>query len=324
MKTKDLIIAVVVAVVVLAGALLLIKPSASKKGVIATKAVVTQKDMKAAAKAAVLPKTFSKDMGGLTIKMVNANNKAVALRGRVFKSLDQKSSVYVSPITSDRMQELLPGIYDVELDTVPQKIYKGISVSSGKETVENIGCITGTLSVKVMSSKNKMTYYPVKIFYPKANNVIANASANRPLEILAGTYDVEIGVAPKMVETAVSIEAGKEKVIDLGAVMGSLVVKIVDENKVEKKGARQPVKIKRSDTNELIAGSSANRPVDIRQGVYTVDIGTTPMQTKKDVKVTGGEETVIEIVLQTPAVPVTASAASQVPAVVAPVKGKKR
>lgn len=324
MKTRDLIIAVVVAAVVVGGAVILMKSSSSKKGVGVTKAVSAQKDTKAPAKAVVLPKTFSKDMGGLTIKMLSANNKAVALRGRVFKSLDQKSSVYANSITSDRMQELLPGVYDVELDTVPQKIYKNISVSSGKETVENVGCITGILNVKVMSSKNKMAYCPVRLFYPKTNTAIVNASANRPLEILAGTYDIEIGVAPKMVETAVIIETGKEKVIDLGAVMGSLVVKVVDENKVEKKDARHSVRIKKPDSGEIVAGSGANRPVEIRQGIYTVEIGTTPMQTKSDVKITGGEETVIEVVIPASVVPVVAKAATPVPAVAVPVKGKKR
>lgn len=176
-------------------------------------------------------------MGGLTIRILNARNKSAALKAKAFRSVDSRSAVYVGPLVSDKTLELAPGSYDIELDTVPQKIYKGIRVSAGQETVEDLGCVTGMLNVKAMNAKNKIASFPIRVCHPKTNNKIITAMANRPLELLAGTYDIEIGVLPKIMETAVTVEAGKEKVLDLGIMTGMLIVKAVDEKGMEKRRA---------------------------------------------------------------------------------------
>lgn len=316
MKFKNLIIALAVIAISIAGVGLILKLSPPGKG--AAKPVFPQKAMKPAAKEAIARKAFSKDMGGLTIQILNAKNKVINVKARAFRSVDPKSSVYVRSLVSGKTQELAPGSYDIILDTAPQMISKGISISKGRETVENLGCVTGILTVKMMNAKNKAAFSPLRIYYSKTGIMVAAASANRPIELLAGTYDVEIGVLPKTVETAVSIEQGKEKVLDLGVMTGALIVKILDENKVEKKDARQSVKVKKADNNELVLNTRVNKSVEIRQGAYNIEVGTVPPQINKDVKVNPGAETVLEIVIQSPAKAKTPVAA----AVPAPPKAK--
>jgi hypothetical protein len=189
--------------------------------------------------------------------------------------------------------------------------------------MEDLGCMTGILNVKIRNAKNKAVSYPIRIYYPKTNNMIIAAVTNKPLELLAGTYDIEIGMVPKVMEAEVAIDAGKEKVLDLGAMTGTLLVKAVDEKGVEKKDARQSVKVKRAGTNETILNTKVNRRFEIRQGTYTIEIGTVPPQINKDVKIKSGEETVVETVIRASShVKPPAPAAASLSKIALPAKGR--
>lgn len=319
MKTKYLVIGLVAvaALVVIGLALKTFLPVKS-----AVKAPLPDKSAQTSEKAPAVKKTFSKDMGGLTIQVVNAKNKEVALRAKAFKSVNSRSSVYAGSLVSNKTRELAPGNYDVELDTVPQKIYKDIKISAGEETIENFGCVTGMLNIKMMNAKNKTASYPVSVYNTKTNNLIITTMANRPLELLAGTYDIEIGVLPKVLDAAVVIEPGEEKVLNLGVMTGTLTVKAVDDKGTEKKDARQSVNVRKTGTNEQVLNTKVNRSVEIRQGTYIVEIGTVPPQINKDVKIKPGEDTVVEAVIRTSSQAKPPASAASLSKIALPAKGR--
>ena len=295
MKKKIVIIAIVIVVAVLT-VVFVRKPSSVGKTV--------KKTAPAAAKAktretSAIPakKTFSKGMGGLTVKIKGSNDKPQSLRIKAFSADSGISSVFSTTFTSDRMQELLPGTYDIEIDTVPAKIYKNINVSEGKETVQDLGVVTGSLEVKALNSKKRDAPISVKIIRPKSNLTVTAVMANRPIEIVPGLYNVDIETLPRQTKNDVKIEGGKETVLDLGVVSGSLMIKAEDENKKE---ARLSVRIKNPATNTVTASSVTNRALEIGPGEYDVDVLATPVQTKKGVKVSAGEETTLEFTFQAP------------------------
>ncbi len=316
MKNKNLIIGLVVAVVVVIGFVLIVKPFASKKAV--------KKAPAAAAKApkgiptVPIKKTFSKGMGGLTVKLVSYNNKEMSARIKAFKSDDSKSSTYVTSFMSNRMQELFPGTYDIEIETTPTRIYKNIKVSKERENVEDLGCITGSVIVKALNSKKRDAAYPVRILYSKSAIVVAAGTTNRPIEIAPGTYDVEVGTIPSQAKRDTKVDKGKETILDLGTT-GNLIIKTVDENKKE---VRSNVRIKKAENNELVTSTTANRSLEILAGTYNIEILSTPPQAKKDVKVGSGEEVSEEFLVQAPPAPVTAPVKA-VPAKTAPAKPRR-
>jgi|GEM_PF-1413128 hypothetical protein len=307
MKDKGLVIGVaVVAVAVVVGIFTLAKPRAVKvtaAGIQAAQkagpAVAAGKAGKAAL-AAPAKKAISKDMGALTVKMAGRKDRDVSLRAKVFKAVDSKSSVFSGTITTNRMSELAPGTYDIEIETVPAKIYKGINVAKGRETLEDLGSVIGSIEIKAVGSSNRPASYPVKIFHANSGAAAAGGSTNRPIDIVAGAYDLEIGSAPKQVKKGVKIEAGKETVLDIG-IPGAILVKAVDDTGKEAKGS---VRIKKAGDQEIVSSAVINRPFDIAEGVYTVESVTSPSVKKSDVKVVPGQETVVELVL--PAAPVPA------------------
>jgi len=307
-KKNFIAVSVAVAVVLVIGIVFIAKPFSKKRPVVKTAAA--QKAPKAVAKAPV-KKAISKDMGGLTVRMLNSKNQDAFVRIRAFKASDSRSSVLMASFTSNRMVELLPGNYDIEVDTIPQKIYKGINVVKGKETVEDLGRVSGSLVVKMLNSKKREAAYPVRVLYPRSNMAVTSAMTNRPVEVLSGSYDVEIGITPKIVESNVRVESGKNAVLDLGAVTGAVIVKAADENKKE---ARYGVRIRKAANNELAVSGITNRPIELFQGTYNIEIASVPVQVKKDVKVNAGEEVSVEFLVQAPAIPVKPT--------IAPVKPK--
>lgn len=300
MKDKGLVIAaIVVLVATIIGVVIFAKPKAVKPAVSAP--VVSAVPVKAgkAAPAAPAKKVFAKDMGGLTVKMLGSKNKEVSARVRAFKAVDSKSGLLTATFYTGRMQELAPGTYDIEVETIPAKIYKGISVQTGRETVQDLGAVTGSIDVKAISSGKKAASYPVKIMHSKSAMVAAAGSSNRPIEIVAGIYDVEIGTIPHQVKKDVRVEAGKDVAIDIGA-SGSLIVKAKDE---AGKDARGAARLKKSENGELVASPVLNKSSDVLPGLYIVELAANPQQSKSDVKVSAGEETIVEFVVQAPPAP---------------------
>lgn len=291
MKGKYLII-VLAAVIVAASGVLILRPLLSGK--CNSKTGIAQGSKQVPGKALAVKKTFAKNMGGLNVRALNSRNRPNVFNIKAFKSEGSGSGVYIKSFVSGKIQEFAPGVYDIILDTVPQKLFKGIKVAAGEETLKDLNSVTGSLNVKITDSKNKPATFPVSVYYSKTDIKVAAVTANRPLELLAGVYDVEIGTLPKITESAVTIDPGKEKLLNLGLLTGALIVK------TEKRDVRQSVKIKKSNTGELLISTRVNRSVEIRPGIYNVEIDTTPPQISKDVRVEIGKEVVVEAVIQAP------------------------
>ncbi|MBI5213376.1 MAG: hypothetical protein HY957_08400 [Nitrospirae bacterium] len=303
MKSKKIIIGVV-AIIAIIGIILIIKTIAKRGPKKAVAAGQIKKDLdKTAAK-----RVISKGKGGLTVIMRNSKNTEVPMRIKAFKVLDSKSSVYAASTVGSRMQELVPGVYDIEIDTVPQKIYKNIKVEQGRERKEDLGCVTGSMFIKTINSKKTPAYYPVRILYPNTNEMVTAYMTNKAMEIIPGVYDFEIGTSPRQYKKNVKIVAGKEVIVDLGCLTGSLLVKAVDENK---KNMRYSVRVTKADTNEIISSSSSNKPIELGKGTYNIDLLSYPKQSKKDVKVNVGEEKVVEFTVQSPPKPQAVKAKQQ-------------
>jgi hypothetical protein len=221
-------------------------------------------------------------------------------RVRVYKAALPKSSSYITTCMTNKTQELAPGVYDILIDTTPQMFYRQISVSKDKETVEDIGCVTGMVIVKAVSQAKKPVNFPVRVFYPDSKMLAAAAVTNKPFEVLAGDYDVDIATAPVQHKKAFKVEKGKENVINIEATTGMLLIKALDENGVP---ADRPVRIKGAGAAELVASGLTNRPIELVSGVYDIDILSKPVQVQKNIAVKTGEDTVINILIAIPEKP---------------------
>lgn len=301
MKNKKLIIAAVVVAVVILG-VILIRNNNILKG--KAKKAVLQTNSSQTAPKAVAKKTFSKDMGGLTVKITDISKKDLNLGITAYKSADRRSSVYAAAFNSNRMQELTPSTYDIQIQSTPPMFYKGIAVAKGRETVEDLGALTGVLNIKLLNYKKKEANVPLRIQYQGSALTVASGSTNRPIQLVSGTYDIEIGTAPRQLKKDVKIESGKETLIDLGDQIGAIVIKTVDENNKE---VRLNARIKKTDTGEVVASSATNRPTEVLKGIYNVELLSSPAQIKKDVAVEAGSESTVEFTVQAPPAKVQAS-----------------
>lgn len=303
MSNKKLIIGIVV-VIAFIGLIAVTKAVFSKgKG---EKAAVTATQAKKAPGKALAKKMIPKSKGALTVRILNSKKVEVPVRLKAFKAVDRNSGVYMASFVAGRMQELVPGEYDIEIDLVPQRIYKGIRVSEGKEIVEDLGCLTGALYIKTANSKKAVAPYPVKVLYPKSGEMVMAFMTNKSMDVAPGIYDIEIGTSPRMYKNNVKVEAGKENIMDLGCVTGALTVKTTDE---EGKDMRRNVRFMKAGTGEMVSSSLSNRPVELTAGKYNIDVLSNPKQSKKDVSVNLGEESVVEFTLKAPIVPQKAPAA---------------
>lgn len=288
MRNKKLVIAII-AIVVFIGFILVTKALLSKgKG---KKAVPPAAQVKGNLGKAPVKKIISKGKGALTVKILNSKNAEIPMRVKIFKVTDPNSSIYTASTVGGRMQELLPGAYDIEIDTVPQKIFKNIKVNEGKETVQDLGCVTGALIIRTINAKKAPAYYPLRILYGKTNEMVTAFMTNKTLEIVPGVYDVEIGTSPRQYKKDVKVEGGKETIADLGCLTGILVVKTTDEDKKE---VRCSVRVTKADTNEIVSSAISNKPIELGKGKYNIDIMSMPRQNKKDVTVNTGEESTVE------------------------------
>jgi hypothetical protein len=294
MKNKILIMGIIAAVAIIAGAFFVARPFGAKKVKTARAAVKAEKT-KVSTQA---KKPITKGMGGLTVKVLNSKGKEAFLKAKAFSVVDSKSSIFTLVLTTNRMQELSPGTYDIEVDTTPQKIYKNIKVTAEKENVLDLGCPTGSVTVKALNSKKKEASYLVKLVIPKSNILVTAGTTNRPLEVMPGIYDIEIDTMPRLVKRAVKLDAAKETAVDLGVVTGGLTVKVTDENG---RDLRYTAKVRNASTGEIISSNPSNRAVEIQPGAYNIEVLTSPAQTKKDIKVIAGEQVLVEFTVQSAA-----------------------
>lgn len=255
-------------------------------------------------------KAITKGMGALTVKLVNFKNMPMSLTVRAFRSVDSKSSVLQSTFKTNVMQELLPGNYDIELNSTPSRLYKSIRVAEANQTIEDLGCLTGALNVKALNSRQKAASYPVKIFQSGTRTSAGTSTTNKVLEIAPGSYDIEIGVMPLIVKKNIKVEAAKESAVDIGNITGELLVKAADENRKEQ---RLVVKVKKAGTNETIATANTNKPVELVEGLYDVEVASVPPQGKKGIDVKPGAEVVVEITAPLPPVPAQKAPVSGMP-----------
>ncbi len=276
------------------------------------------RDLKGGAGKALAKKVISKGKGALAVKILNCKNAEIPMKVKIFKATEPQSSVYTASTVGGRTQELLPGTYDIEVDTVPQKIFKNVKVDEGRETVKDLGCLTGILVVKTINAKKSPAYYPLRILYGKTNEMVTASMTNKAFEIVPGVYDIEIGTSPRQYKKDIKVEAGKESIADLGCLTGTLIIKTADENK---KDVRCSVRVIKADTNEIISSSTSNKPVELGKGKYNIDVMSSPRQGRKDVAVNAGEESVIEFTVIAPKAPAPRPPA--VKAAPAPVKAKQ-
>lgn len=311
MKGKGLVVgAVAVAVIVVAGIFMLSKPKpapATAQTAVKAKGAAVKPGMPPAAP---VKKAISKDMGALTVKVSDAKGKDAALRIRAFRAVDSRSSVLAGAFVSNRTQELAPGSYDIEIETAPVKIYKGINVAKGRETVEDLGRVTGSVEVKAAGVSKKPAAYPVRVMFAKSTTVVASGVCNRPIDVIAGSYDIEIGSAPKQFRKDVKVEGGKEAVIDIGG-SGAIMVKAVDEAGKASKGS---VRIKKSENSEPVTTAAVNKLIELMPGSYMVESAANPAIVKKDVKVAAQEEVTVELVIPEPLPPAPRPAPAVKPA----------
>ena len=293
MQNKKLVIGIIIAIALVG--LVLVARSVVSAG--KTKKNASADNAKALMGKAAAKKMISKGKGALTVKIFNSKNAEIPMRVKIFKAVNSDSSVYAASTVGSRMQELVPGTYDIEIDTVPQKIFKNIKVNEGKETVQDLGCVTGSLIVRVVNAKKGPAYYPLRVLYGNTNEMVTAFMTNKALEIIPGVYDIEIGTSPRQYKKDVKVEAGKEMITDLGCLTGTLTVKTVDESK---KDVRCSVRITRADTNEIVSATMSNKPLELVKGKYNVDVMSSPKQSKKDVSINIGEDSVVEFVISPP------------------------
>ena len=292
---KRLIVGLVILVVAVTTAIVIARPLVSKKAMIKKLPPRPGTVKKAAAVPAKKP--ISKDKGVLTVKILDSKKKEMYFRIKAFRTLDHRSSIYEAAFVANRPYELPPGNYDLEIDTTPPKIYKNVSVAKGRERIENLGAITGAINIKALDAKRRDARYPVNILNSKSKAIITTGTTNRPFELMPGIYDIDIATSPHQIKKDVKVKAGSETFIDLGSNIGSILVKAVDETG---KDARYNARLLKSETNEQVAYISTNRPAEVLEGTYSVELASTPRQTKKDVKVSAGQETVVEFTVQAP------------------------
>lgn len=292
MKNKNLIIGAVVAVIFIAGILMIAKKgpvkTAPKKPVAATK--VAKGNV-----APVAKKTFAKGMGGLTVKIVNIKGKSAFFRIRAFKAVDSKSSAFISLLNPGVMQILPAGTYDLEIDASPVRIYKGINVAADKENIVDLGCITGALTIKALKANNKEGLYNFKILDRQSGFVMGAGVTNKTVETLPGSYDIEIGGTVSQVKKGVNIEAGKDTVIDLGVLTGSIVAKAKD---ADGKEIRYTVNIKVSGSSQSVATGATGVDIEVAPGTYDIELMSSPKQTIKNIKVSAGEVKGVDFMVQ--------------------------
>lgn len=291
---KNKVVIGLVAVVAVVAIFVIAKSVSSKKTVKAKPGRAAPAKAAARAPAAPVKKAISKDKGGLTVKILNSRNMPAQTRIRAFRSIDNRSSVYAASFAANIMQELEPGTYDLEMDLAPQRIYKNVNVVKGRENIEELGCLTGSLNVKALNAKKKDAYYPVRIYNSKTREMAMAGSTNRSLEIMPAIYDIEIDTLPRQVKKNVMVEKGREKAVDVGCIVGGLTVKAYDENKKE---TRQSARVLQEGAANPVATISTNRPVELVEGAYKVEILSTPRQTK-EVKINTGEDSVVEFTVQ--------------------------
>lgn len=295
MRNKKLIIGIIV-IIAFIGFILITKAMLSmgknKKPAAA--------QMKGALGKAPAKKVISKGKGALTVRILNYKNVEIPMRVRAFKVVDSNSSVYAASTTGSRTQELLPGTYDIEVDTVPQKIFKNIKINEGRETMEDLGSVTGSVIIKIVNAKKAPAYYPLRILYGKTNEMVTASMTNKPFEIVPGVYDIEIGTSPRQYKKDIKVEAGKETITDLGCLTGMLVVKTAD---TDNKDVRCIVKVVKADTNEVVSSGMSNKPIELGKGKYNIEVMSTPRQSKKDVTINNGEESTIEFTVTPPPSP---------------------
>jgi hypothetical protein len=311
MKNRNLITAIIIAVaavmlfVVIKGVISMAK-SRKKAPSVA---------MKAGSEKAAVKKQIPKGKGALTVKIFNSKNAEIPMAVRIFKSAGSDSGIYAASTVGSRMQELLPGTYDIVIDTNPQKLVKGIKVNEGKETVKDLGCVTGSLLVSVVNAKKAPAYYPIRVLYGKTNEMVMAFMTNKATDIIPGVYDVEVGTYPRQYKKNIRVDAGTETIADFGCLTGMLTVKTIDEKRND---VRSNIRIMKADTNEMVTAGASNRPIELIKGKYNIEVLSNPRQTKKDVSIDTGQDSVIEFT-------VTASEAPKAPAPAAkqPAKAKK-
>ncbi|MFA6078340.1 MAG: hypothetical protein WC779_01140 [Candidatus Omnitrophota bacterium] len=276
MKDKKLIAAVITAVLVVGIIVIFGAPGIFKT-----------RDVKKAGQKDV----FMTGKGALTIKLLNTQGKESMQTVRAFRSEGGRSSLFMASLKTNQSKDLLPGTYDVEISAIPPKIYKGIAIYKGRETIENAGPI-GVINVKALDARNKSAYYPMNIYYPDTDIVVASLTTNRPIEIMPSTYDIAIETLPRQVKKGVKVGRDRDTVIDIGCTTGTIAVRAKDTagGKI-----RCGIIVRKLENDQVVLSTTANRSIELVQGVYKIEV-ISGAKESKTVTIVPGKESAIEFV----------------------------
>jgi len=149
--------------------------------------------------------------GALNVKAVNSQKKDASYPVRVLRN---NSQIAVYSITTNKLGELLPGVYDIEIGMIPKQIKKDVKIEAGKEAALDLGCMTGALVVKCVDTNNKEVMCSVSIINPSNKVIVGSGTANRPIEIVNGIYNVELMSAQRQTKNGVKVNAGEESSVE--------------------------------------------------------------------------------------------------------------
>lgn len=150
--------------------------------------------------------------GSIRVAALDARGKNANYR---IKILYPKSASPVTDTMTNRAVELIPGRYDIEIQTSPSQVKKDLKVVVGKETVIELGCATGILLVKATDTNGKRSSYGITIRKAGSGEVVASAVTNRALELLEGSYSVEVSSRTAPIKKDFKINAGTETIVEL-------------------------------------------------------------------------------------------------------------
>jgi len=152
----------------------------------------------------------------------------------------------------------------------------------------------GLLIVKASGSNNKPTYAGIRIFKvldSQSSLFYVSGTSNAFIKLPPGNYDIELNALPPKLYKNVKVAPGQENVVDLGAVTGSLKIRIVDQ---AGKNENYDVKVFHAKSRNIVCSVASNRSIELLPGIYDLEITTLPPDTRKDVKVEAGKENLVD------------------------------
>jgi uncharacterized membrane protein len=154
-------------------------------------------------------------MGAITVKMLNSKKLPASYPVKVFS---EKISSMLASGATNRTIDIIPGTYRIRIETTLPIPMKSIRVDPGKESVDDIGCVTGSITAKVVDENGKEVRSTVIVRKAGDKDVAASGYSNSSIEIAEGAYDVEAVLKPSQTRAGVKVAIGTDSAIEFTAV----------------------------------------------------------------------------------------------------------